>query len=161
MPSYSCSEFAVEPLTSSKKHHIEARPAGRVSFLGNWLSRAERCNYHLRPLYDLSLSLLEALRSFGAVEREILQSRCSAPRRSSSRNQSRRITIACLCGGRNGRSVERLGFVEPVAHCGELVGVSRGGLVKERRMGPGVVVIGDPCSDHATGMVEAEGQRFV
>jgi hypothetical protein len=76
-------------------------------------------------------------------------------------SQSRRVTIALLRGGRNGRSAERLRFVEPIAHCGELGGVGRGGLVAERRMGPGGVVVGHPGGDDAARVVEAEEQRLV
>ena len=56
---------------------------------------------------------------------------------------------------------ERLRFVEPIARCGELGGVGRGGLVAERRMGSGVVVIGHSGGDDGAGMVEAEEQRLV
>lgn len=71
------------------------------------------------------------------------------------------MTIARLRGGSNGRSAERFRFVEPIARCGELSGVGRGGLVAERRMGAVGVVIGHPGVDDGAGMVEAEEQRLI
>jgi hypothetical protein len=71
------------------------------------------------------------------------------------------VTIARLRGGSNGRSAERLRFVEPIARCGELGGIGRGGLVAKRRVGSGGVVVGHPDGNNAADVVKTEKQRLV
>jgi len=61
----------------------------------------------------------------------------------------------------NGRSAQRFRCAKLIAHCGELGGKDRRGLVAEGRMGPlGVVGFG-PAGHGLAGMVDAEEQGLV
>ena len=56
---------------------------------------------------------------------------------------------------------ELVGVAQPIARCGEVSGIGRRRLVSERGVRPLAIVICNPCSKPALGVVEAEEQRLV
>ena len=59
------------------------------------------------------------------------------------------------------RSAELVRVAQPIACCGEVGGVSRGGEITQGRMRTLVVVIIGPIGDAGSGVIEAEEQGFV
>src|SRR5690606_26658540 len=86
---------------------------------------------------------------------------CCDPRRSSGWDQSPWLNLARLRRRSNGRSAQQFRCAKLIAHCCELGGKDRRGLIAEGRMRPlGVVDVG-PASHGLTGMVDAEEQGLV